>query len=238
MTNSTKTTKYSTMFLAAILVAGTITTFFPSFMVGTSQAVQYPDMDREKKEDKKNVSIQSLKCNNINVNVNGLELSVLPSFLGGGEVAAEAVEPNTDASSFAGNKGDGSEINDFRFICINNNNNTVIEAGNESIPIPPTPPVDPCEDCFRQELTQEQIDQIVSESRPFPVGTLSATSLAELCEFLRADLSDEDRIVVYNQLDERMDDVMPDIGIESQNFILNCLVGLGLIVEPPPPPPP
>jgi len=37
---------------------------------------------------KKQVSLNSLKCNNINVNVNGLELSLLPPFLGGGEVAA------------------------------------------------------------------------------------------------------------------------------------------------------
>ena len=53
MTNTTKTTKYSVMFLAVILVAGTITMFSQSFMVGTAQAVPYPDMDREKKEDKK-----------------------------------------------------------------------------------------------------------------------------------------------------------------------------------------
>ena len=61
---------------------------------------------------------------------------VFPPFLGG-EVAAEAVESNTDASFFVDNNGDGSQINDFRFICINNNINTVIE-GKE--PIPPTPP--------------------------------------------------------------------------------------------------
>jgi hypothetical protein len=49
MTNSTKTTtRYSTIFLAAILVAGTITAFLPSFMVGTAQAAPYSDMDRER----------------------------------------------------------------------------------------------------------------------------------------------------------------------------------------------
>ena len=88
-----------------------------------------------------------MKCNNINVNVNGLELDVFPPFLGGGDLAAEAAEGNNDANSFAaGNNGDGSQINDFRFICINNNNNTVIEAEE------PIPPVDPCEDCFAQNL--------------------------------------------------------------------------------------
>jgi hypothetical protein len=159
MTNSIKTTKYSSIFLTAILVAGTITALFPSFMVGTAQAAPFTDMDREKKEDKKSVSVSSLKCNNINVNVNGLELDVFPPFLGG-EVAAEAAEPNTDSSSFAaGNNGDGSQINDFRFICINNNNNTVIEAEEEPIPpvppTPPTPPINSCEQCFRDIISQQ-----------------------------------------------------------------------------------
>jgi len=45
MTNSTKTTKYSTIFLATILVAGTITALFPSFVVGTAQAQPYYDDD-------------------------------------------------------------------------------------------------------------------------------------------------------------------------------------------------
>ena len=32
--------------------------------------------------DRKQVNVSSLKCNNININVNGLELYVLPPFLG------------------------------------------------------------------------------------------------------------------------------------------------------------
>ena len=52
-----------------------------------------------------------------------------------------------DASSLAaGNNGDDSQINDFRFICINNNNNTVVSGGNDSIPMPLTPPLDECAD--------------------------------------------------------------------------------------------
>jgi hypothetical protein len=91
------------------------------------------------KADKKQVSVNSLKCDNINVNVNGLELSVLSPFLGS-EVAAEAVESNTDVNSFAaGNNEDGSRIHDFRFICINNNNNTVIWGEESESPEPPTP---------------------------------------------------------------------------------------------------
>ena len=45
MTNSTKTTKYSAIFLAAILVAGTIALSNSSFMVG-AQAQQFNGMDQ------------------------------------------------------------------------------------------------------------------------------------------------------------------------------------------------
>ena len=124
------------IFLTIVLVAGTFAATYPSFITGVN-AEPYYGMDKDRKSDKKDVSVSSLKCNNINVNVNGLELSVLPPFLGGSEVAAEAVEPNNDDSSFAAdNNGDGSQIKDFRFICINNNNNTVIGAEE---PVPPVP---------------------------------------------------------------------------------------------------
>jgi hypothetical protein len=144
--------------------------------------------------DRKQVSVSSLKCNNINVNVNGLELSVLPPFLGGGEdLAAEAQDANTDASSFAtGNGGDGSKINDFRFICINNNNNTVIE---EEEPIPPIPST-PCELCFAELSTQaqENINNFLEANGPIPIPqTVPSVSIpsdvdtiTELCAFLSA----------------------------------------------------
>ena len=70
MKNIVSTKNISAMFLAVILVAGTIVTFSPSFILG-AQAAPFQDMDRENKADKKSVSISSLKCNNINVNLNG-----------------------------------------------------------------------------------------------------------------------------------------------------------------------
>jgi hypothetical protein len=45
----------SAIFLAIVLVTGTITAFFPSFMVG-AQAVPFPDMDIEKQIKKVSVS--------------------------------------------------------------------------------------------------------------------------------------------------------------------------------------
>ena len=146
MKTSTKSTRISAVFLSAVLVAGTIAALFPSFMIG-AQADPYYGMDKDHKKVDKKVSVSSLKCNNINVNVNGLTLDVFPPFLGGNDIAAaETADPTTEAASFAGSGGhDKSEFNNFKFICINNNNNTVIQQQQ-----PPVPPIIPenCDDCF------------------------------------------------------------------------------------------
>jgi hypothetical protein len=51
-------------------------------MVGTAQAEPYYGMDSyDKKSNRKDVNAKSIKCNNINVNVNGLELDIFYNFL-------------------------------------------------------------------------------------------------------------------------------------------------------------
>ena len=102
--------------------------------------------------DRKQVNVSSLKCNNININVNGLELYVT-STISRREVAATATDGETGTDSFANNRDD-SQINDFRFICINNNNNTVIGIANGGAPTPT--PEDDCEECFAQVLSGTQ----------------------------------------------------------------------------------
>ena len=121
----TKTT--SAIFLAIVLVTGTITSLsFPSFIIKgmEAQAQPYYGMDK----DRKVVSVSSLKCNNINVNVNGLELEILPSALSTLLTGEEADASAYSYGSGTGNYGSGqsSSENDFRFICINNNNNIVV----------------------------------------------------------------------------------------------------------------
>ncbi len=59
-------------------------------------------------KDRKQLSVSSLECNNINENVNGLELDEFLPFLANSGLAGEAVEGNTDPSSIVGNNGDGS----------------------------------------------------------------------------------------------------------------------------------
>src|SRR5215218_10140776 len=148
MNTSTKTTKISAVFLATVLLAGIIAVSSPSFMAG-AQAEPYYGMDNNyKKSNGKDVSVKAIKCNNINVNVNGLELNVLPPVLSdlvGSE--AQADEGERGASSYGSGSGgsygggqSGSD-GDFKFVCINNNNNTVVGVDNEKPPITPKPPV-------------------------------------------------------------------------------------------------
>jgi hypothetical protein len=169
------TQKINALFLSIVLIAGTIAATSPFFMVGNAQAEPYNGIDKDR-----NISVNSLRCNNINVNVNGLELEVYPSFLGGnGDIAAEATqEDSIGAASFAddgGSNGDRSQINDFRFICINNNNNTVI-GGEE-----PVQPIDGCEECFTENIIEEV--QITNFTGTLVIYT-EFGDLEGLCEFL------------------------------------------------------
>src|SRR5215208_6309118 len=161
MNTSTKTTKISAVFLATVLLAGIIAVSSPSFMAG-AQAEPYYGMDNNyKKSNGKDVSVKAIKCNNVNVNVNGLELNVLPPVLSGliGSEAQASDEGERDASSYGSGSGgyDGEKSRsdgDFKFICINNNNNTVVEVP----PVPPVPPVPVnCDDCFEVKRGQEGI---------------------------------------------------------------------------------
>ena len=147
----------SAIFLAIVLVAGTIASISPSFMVGAAAQTDsyYDGMDNYKKSSGKDVSVKNVKCNNINVNVNGLELNLTSVPFLSGLLASEAHEGERSASSYGsdGSYGDKSRSDgDFKFICINNNNNTVV------VPPPVPPVVDECaeaediEACFEENL--------------------------------------------------------------------------------------
>ena len=137
--------KINTLFLSAILIAGTIALSSPSFMAGAQAQQDYGiENNYDKKSNGKDVSVKSIKCNNVNVNVNGLELNGLPPFLNN-LLASDGQDGYGDASSYGsgsyGNVGQsGYDNNSFKFVCINNNNNTVIGEGEEPIPPEPSEP--------------------------------------------------------------------------------------------------
>jgi hypothetical protein len=213
---STKNT--SAIFLATVLVLGTIATISPSFMVG-AQAQEYYGMERDyKKSDKKDVSVNSIKCNNVNVNVNGLELNLSSVPFLSGLLASEANEGQTGASSYgsgSGSYGDKSRSDgDFKFVCINNNNNTVV------VP-PPVPPVpETCEECFNTILTEAELDDLIQAIEEDSEGIVS--SLEELCEVFTENVQDE---LFRAGISERLFTLGGNVGISEDkiNEILDCL---------------
>jgi hypothetical protein len=153
-------------------------------------------MDKDKKSNGKDVSVKSIKCNNVNVNVNGLELNLTSVPFLSGLLASEAHEGERGASSYGsdGSYGDKSRSDgDFKFICINNNNNTVIGVDDGETPIPPPPPPGPetCQGCF-DELSanlQTAINAFLAGQEAIPLGDMQeipaeVNNIAQLCAFL------------------------------------------------------
>jgi hypothetical protein len=140
------------IFLAIVLIAGTFAAISPSFMVG-AHAQQYgmnqkynsyePDYGMDNSYDDKqsygkdsnsydkSKDSSNVKCNNINVNVNGdidIGASQVLGALATDEAQASADEGEIGTNSVGsdGGRPSGSD-NDPRFVCINNNNNVVVE---------------------------------------------------------------------------------------------------------------
>ena len=226
----------SAIILATLLVLGTLATISPSFMTNASaQAESYYGMDNNsyksqygqdkyKSKDSSNVLVKKINFNNINVNVNGLELSVLPTALSGLLTGGEADnEGQYGASSYGSGSGgqSGYDNNSFKFVCVNNNNNTVVVAEEE----PPVPSdTSACTDCF-SVLTQTQIGSLLA--------IVGATSIEVYCELL---------LVTPNSPAESLSvrDALNNIpGIFQSQFldILECLIDEGVIGPIPPPQP-
>ena len=142
----------SAIFLATLLVLGTISTILPSAV----QAQQYytdryytqdyePDYPSSQdnkyfKSKDSSVNVNKIKCNNINSNNNGVDISLgLPS----DDTIAEAQTGDEGLSTTDNGWRDDERYNngnDFRFVCINNNDNeNNVVVVNETTPIPPEP---------------------------------------------------------------------------------------------------
>jgi hypothetical protein len=280
MTNSTKTTQVSAVFLAAVLVAGTIALSFPSFMVG-AQAAPYYGMEKkydsyesdygsdygkdsydkrsygnddygqdsydkrsygnddygqdsydkrsydknDRKKSSDSVSIKKIKCNNINLNLNNIDASIgVPPVFGdtdgtgaaGGAVAAESLAANGMGNGNGnGERSYGDRENNFRFVCINNNNNVASNATDGVVEPEPEPPTDP--DCTIGVACIK--------------GNLDATQLAIFYTAIgiTADATDEELCIALGDTNE--DDLRADLEAQVTpqlaTFIINCLIRAG-----------
>ena len=192
----------SAIFLSIVIVLGIIATVYPSFMVGAAQAESSDELDNDlksygkdndeskdkekddnryyKSKDSSNVVVKKIKCNNINVNVNGfngVEVNAVPPVLNG--LATDEAQASADEGRKSSSFGNGERNNnghqdndkDFRFVCINNNNFNVNEGG--KTPEPPDGEVPSPEDfatlqiakaipCFTTGPGQEDVCSAIS----------------------------------------------------------------------------
>ena len=159
-------------------------------------------MDREKKAEKKSNSVISLKCNNINVNLNGFSGNAIGASPALGALTTEAQAADEDeigATSFESGGGRTSgHDSDSRFVCINNNNNVIVEREE-----PLT-----CEECFETFLTDAEIEQF-------------GTSLAEVCLALSSEEISAEQFV---------SDLVAEVGVplERANDLVRCLIEAGI----------
>ena len=236
MNSKIVSTKFNAIFLAAILVAGTITAVYPSFVIGAEaqsetlygvDSYKQPNgKDSYKSKDSSSAIVKKVKCNNIDVNVNGLEITALPPSLSGllTDEAQATDEGERGASSYGsgeGSYGSGGQSgydnkNSFKFVCINNNNNTVI--GGEEEPEVPEPTIT-CEECFTEILNATELEQFLEEAF-IPTATIEQDCIV-LSSGLVAeeDLRDVLEFVLSEQ-DERIDD------------IIECLIEAGIEFDP------
>jgi hypothetical protein len=270
MTNSTKTTKISSIFLAAILVAGTITAVYPSFVIGAeAQSETYYGVDSYKQsygkdnsyksKDSSSALLKKIKCNNIDVNVNGLEITALPPSLSGllTDEAQAADEGERGASSYGsgeGSYGSGGQSgydnkNSFKFVCINNNNNTVV--GGEEEPEVQEPEPEICEECFaaNSTLRTEIIDALVDfegsitiSGPDYVLAILAGTNTIEqLCAIIESSAELYGGPIPADALDFALSFLLTegiDPDVPALDALIECLLEAVIIVEEELPPPP
>ena len=186
-------TKINAGFLAIVLVAGAFVAIYPSYMIGAQafqmdnnyeQAYGKDSYDNkqsygkdsnsyDKSKDSSSTIVKKIKCNNINVNVNGfngVEVGTLPTALS--SLATDETQASDEgevgASSFGsdgGGRPSGSD-SDSRFECINNNDFAVVEEEPTTAILKVTKQID-CED--QTEGDCEDLLELINDDFIFQV---------------------------------------------------------------------
>jgi hypothetical protein len=157
------TKKTNVIFLAIVLIVGTFAALSPSFLIGAQAFQMYnnyePDYGMNSHDGKQSYGKDNdydkskdsnVKCNNINVNLNGFNDNEVDASTtsGLGALATQAQEDDEGekgANSGHDRRGGGDDgrssghDSDSRFKCISNNDFAVVEE----TPVPPTPPPPP-----------------------------------------------------------------------------------------------
>ncbi len=192
------------------------------------------------KDSSSSVSIKKIKCNNINANLNSVDASFgVPPVDGDTDGAGGpdgAVSAESIAANGMGGNGDRSFVdreNNFAFVCINNNNNTVIEGETPAPPVEECPEADEIESCFRQflgsgeefailtEVLENGLD-VVIEGEP-----VTLNSFADICLALEG--------LTFEQLRPAIVEIIVGAGINTLNLnLVTCIAeALDIPITPP-----
>ena len=184
------------------------------------------DNSYDKSKDSSSVSVKKVKCNNINVNLNGfngIAVNAVPPVLNSlaTNEAQAAGESEVGTSSLVSGERNtnGYQNNDknFRFVCVDNNNVQVPE-----VVIPQEP--ETCEECFEEFLTEDQIELLLERLNDIP-------SLPELCNVLMLVSVEEEAFTILLQIIEG--ESQEDIDIDA---LILCLKDVGVVFEQEPEP--
>ena len=202
----------------------------PSTLIGNAQGQMYAneygydnnyyqdDNNRysyDKKDPKSShVDIQKIKCVNSNINVNGIDITQIPT---DDLATAEAAnEGGADATGAQNGNGWGDRINFERNlvnICVNVNVNEQLKVS------PPEEDGRTCEDCF-SVLNSTQIGRLLA--------IVDATSIGAYCDRL---LDTSNTCQEYSSVAIALQNV-PGITEPQIGAILDCLTETGVIISP------
>ncbi len=207
------------------------------------------DRDYDNSKDSRSDLLKKLKCNNINANLNNVDANFgsppveegdTNGANGGadGEALAAQGSESISANGLMNGESDSDRSfvdreNDFAFVCINNNNNTVIEEQPLELVT--------CEDCFSADSTlQERVedalvdqtltityivifDDFQTESLTIPANV---DTIEQLCPLLEghSDVLIDSIISSFLEVDTEA----PNSGIDA---LIECLLEAGIIVD-------
>ena len=171
------------------------------------------------------------------------ELDGLPPSLGGLLNGGEGDEGQYGANSYGSYDGQQSGYdnnkNSFKFVCINNNNNTVIVREEPVLPIPPV--VNECEECLGADITVQAAIEgfLVNLVEDFEVSfdeeiifiPEDVDTIEQLCPLLEGHTDVLLRILFTILVTGQFGAETP----ESVETLIECLLEAGIIVEGTPP---
>ncbi|MGE0242647.1 MAG: hypothetical protein AB7F53_04580 [Nitrososphaeraceae archaeon] len=213
--------------------------------------------DKSKDSSSSSVSIKKIKCNNINVNLNGIDANIGGLPINGpvtdpvalaqeveddDDEESNSIESN-DYESFEGRDGKSDSDTNSSIVCINNNNNIVVQE--EPVPpVPPVPPVDECILCFDEttpEVRDAVIDALEAEGPLVIVPGVyevpdTVITIEELCEWL---VENGPLFLTQEQIENLIDsfiDANPGLSRADVEELVQCLIDAEIIIVVPPEP--